>query len=319
MIRLYDRELNSSFIRFYRLRSAAAAVASSTKASSTLPSTKLPLAVGQSVSLDMLFASPSTSASSPSIRAASSPLHQSAPTNPLDLLFLNAAAKSSPQQQPRQPPPPTIQSSSQPTIPSSSATPASAIPKTLEQLFAAASPVPQSATLPFQALSQAHLSAPSPSLLPNSLPQGNKSREGPSAARSKEEHRGMSLLDSIFASAQTNGSHSVSVTSISSLLAQSLCSRGTYRILLGSRYRNLSFQRRLRSLLLRQLPRNRFVQPQQSRLHRPPPLLRLPTLVRCWQCWVIQLVSKHRLRLLLLQRNLKRAKSSRNLDSQHLY
>lgn len=103
MIRLYDRELNSSFIRFYRLRSAAAAVASSTKASSTLPSTKLPLAVGQSVSLDMLFASPSTSASSPSIRAASSPLHQSAPTNPLDLLFLNAAAKSSPQQQPRQP------------------------------------------------------------------------------------------------------------------------------------------------------------------------------------------------------------------------
>ncbi|GAA5914033.1 uncharacterized protein JCM6883_007128 [Sporobolomyces salmoneus] len=55
----------------------------------------------------------------------------------------------------------------------------SAIPKTLELLLTAASPVPQSATLPFQALSQAHLSAPSPSLLPNTLPKNNTITNAP--------------------------------------------------------------------------------------------------------------------------------------------
>ncbi|GAA5981666.1 hypothetical protein JCM5350_000448 [Sporobolomyces pararoseus] len=209
-----EKERSSLCKRMEQLRAAASAVASSAK-STPAPKVTAPQPVaGQSVSLDMLFGTSTTNSSttepSPPPQTVPPTNSQPVPTNPLDLLFLNAAAKNSPQPQARQPPnsssnnPVQSQSTTVPTASNASAPP-SAIPKTLEQLFAAASPVPQSATLPFQALSQAHLSAPSPSLLPNTLPK-NTGSNGVGQVNGKEENRGMSLLDSIFASAKTNGS-----------------------------------------------------------------------------------------------------------------
>ncbi|GAA5899803.1 uncharacterized protein JCM6883_005992 [Sporobolomyces salmoneus] len=219
---IFDESERASLCkRMEQLRSAATAVASSASSTpASAPALQKAPTAGQSVSLDLLFGSATSKPSSSTTTttqptpAVPSPNVIATPTNPLDLLFLNAAARNSPQQQARQPPisqnPPLAQprpTSSQPI----SQAPPSAIPKTLEQLFAAASPVPQSATLPFQALSQAHLSAPSPSLLPNTLPKNNTTTttnanavNGVTAGGGrKEEQRGMSLLDSIFASAKT--------------------------------------------------------------------------------------------------------------------
>ncbi|GAA6017511.1 hypothetical protein JCM11491_006848 [Sporobolomyces phaffii] len=212
---IFDENERASLCkRMEQLRSAATAVAASDTAKSAPSPPPKPSTAPQSVSLDMLFASsttqPSTS-TTPATPSNASPAQP--PTNPLDLLFLNAAARASPQMQARQPPAPQqpAQTQPQPRIVPQVAAPVpsntlSAIPKTLEQLFAAASPIPQSATLPFQALSQAHLSAPSPSMLPNTLPKNNVPN-GAASASGKEESRGMSLLDSIFASAKTNGNH----------------------------------------------------------------------------------------------------------------
>ncbi|GAA5963956.1 hypothetical protein JCM3765_006070 [Sporobolomyces pararoseus] len=203
-----EKERSSLCKRMEQLRAAASAVASSAKSTPAPKVTAQQPVAGQSVSLDMLFgtstANSSTKDPSPPVQAFPPQDSQPVSTNPLDLLFLNAAAKNSPQPQPRQPPnSSSVPTQPKPTAPNVSAPP-SAIPKTLEQLFAAASPVPQSATLPFQALSQAHLSAPSPSLLPNTLPKSN-GLNGVGQVNGKEENRGMSLLDSIFASAKTNG------------------------------------------------------------------------------------------------------------------
>ncbi|GAA5944052.1 uncharacterized protein JCM15063_004301 [Sporobolomyces koalae] len=186
--------------RMEQLRSAAISVAESTSAATVDPApsqsatkTGTVPPTTQSISLDDLFASTkiqSVGVNSPADRIpSSSGARPQSSTNPLDALFLDAAARSSPQLQPRQPP----------TLPQVPANPPSAIPKTLEQLFAAASPVPQSATLPFQALSQAHLSAPSPSMLPNTLPK-NSTGPSRSTAQTAGISTGLSLLDSIFAS-----------------------------------------------------------------------------------------------------------------------
>lgn len=149
-----------------------------------------------------IYSTPSTSSASALSPAPTKPSEakpEQKPSNPLDLLFLNAT-RSSPQIQSRQPqlqedqgrPKPLAQQQHQ----------ISGIPKTLEQLFAAASPIPQSASLPFQALSQAHLSAPSPRMLPNPLPKSGTSNENGTSQTSKASP-GMSLLDAIFASAST--------------------------------------------------------------------------------------------------------------------
>ncbi|GAA5847021.1 hypothetical protein JCM5353_005740 [Sporobolomyces roseus] len=192
--------------RMEQLRSAATAVASSE--STPAPPSRPPAAekahAGQSISLDMLFGSSPTSTVSPVPSKAHETTSQQAPANPLDLLFLNAA-RNSPQIQSRQPPSQQEdQARSKP--PPQPQQQISGIPKTLEQLFAAASPIPQSASLPFQSLSQAHLSAPSPRMLPNPLPKSSASSANGSG-QGNNASPGMSLLDAIFASASTgNGS-----------------------------------------------------------------------------------------------------------------
>ncbi|GAA5874230.1 hypothetical protein JCM1840_000609 [Sporobolomyces johnsonii] len=153
--------------RMEQLRfAAAAAAATSTPSLPAAPAPSLP--IGQSISLDALFA-----ASSPVPAAASLPVSPSAhpqlpaPSNPLDALF--AAARNSPRAQPPAPPAPQ---------------PVHQIPRTLEQLFAAASPTPQAAVLPQQ------LSQPT------------------AQAQTHGQAKGLSLLDSIFASAANGGAPS---------------------------------------------------------------------------------------------------------------
>ncbi|GAA5965968.1 hypothetical protein JCM21900_004709 [Sporobolomyces salmonicolor] len=154
--------------RMEQLRLAAAAAVATSKPS--LPAASAPsLPIGQSISLDALFA-----ASSPVPAAASLPISPSAhpqrpaPGNPLDALF--AAARNSPGAQPPAPPAPP-QSVQQ-------------IPRTLEQLFAAASPTPQ------------------PAVLPQQMTQPTAQAQTPGQAK------GLSLLDSIFASAANGGAPS---------------------------------------------------------------------------------------------------------------
>ncbi|CEQ40994.1 SPOSA6832_02670 [Sporobolomyces salmonicolor] len=153
--------------RMEQLRLAARAAAAAATSTPSLPAAPAPsLPIGQSISLDALFA-----ASSPVPAAASLPLSPSAhpqrpaPGNPLDALF--AAARNSPGAQPPAPPAPP-QSVQQ-------------IPRTLEQLFAAASPTPQAAVLPLQ------------------MTQPTAQAQTPGQAK------GLSLLDSIFASAANGG------------------------------------------------------------------------------------------------------------------
>ncbi|GAA5921135.1 hypothetical protein JCM1841_002433 [Sporobolomyces salmonicolor] len=156
--------------RMEQLRLAARAAAAAATSTPSLPAAPAPsLPIGQSISLDALFA-----ASSPVPAAASLPLSPSAhpqrpaPGNPLDALF--AAARNSPGAQPPAPPAPP-QSVQQ-------------IPRTLEQLFAAASPTPQAAVLPLQ------------------MTQPTAQAQTPGQAK------GLSLLDSIFASAANGGAPS---------------------------------------------------------------------------------------------------------------
>lgn len=223
-----------------RLRSAATAVASSdsTPAPPTPPS-RAPAAekahAGQSISLDMLFGSSPTSTVSIVPSKAHETTSQQAPANPLDLLFLNAA-RNSPQIQSRQPPSQQEdQARSKP--PPQPQQQISGIPKTLEQLFAAASPIPQSASLPFQSLSQAHLSAPSPRMLPNPLPKSSASSANGSG-QGNNASPGMSLLDAIFASAST-GNDSVCDSPYTCLSLPRIDSINSLHSLSLKRYRNL--------------------------------------------------------------------------------
>ncbi|GAA5887973.1 hypothetical protein JCM16303_005221 [Sporobolomyces ruberrimus] len=198
--------------RMEQLRSAAAAVAS-TGTSARPPSPMVQAASGgQTVSLDTLFASSTTDSSSTPLAVPAVPPaagDQPLATNPLDILFLNAAARNSPHLPPGQSPLLSTQPQSRsrvapPSTTSVASSSALAIPKTLEQLFAAASPIPQSASLPFQALSHAQLSAPSPSMLPNTVPRA------PVLGAGQPRSGGMSLLDSIFASATADADPQVS-------------------------------------------------------------------------------------------------------------
>ncbi|GAA5866150.1 hypothetical protein JCM8547_000614 [Rhodosporidiobolus lusitaniae] len=147
------------------------------KAKPALATPSLP--IGQSISLDMLFSAASP-ASSPAVAAAVAPNPPRAPlANPLDALFASAAASApSPVQSYRTAPAP------QPAPASPAPAPAytGGFPTTLEQLFAAASPVPQAARLPAQ---QQQVTPASPAQQPAAKPP-----------------TGMALLDSIFASAK---------------------------------------------------------------------------------------------------------------------
>ncbi|GAA5826679.1 hypothetical protein JCM11251_002852 [Rhodosporidiobolus azoricus] len=140
---------------------------SSSSAAASAPS----LPIGQSISLDALFSSASP-ASSPAVAATAAPHPPQQPLqNPLDALFASASAANSPAGTTRTPVGPV------------SPSPASAaIPKTLEQLFAAASPTPQAQTLPQQQYQ------------PGTVPPLQQSPAKPAT--------GMALLDSIFASAK---------------------------------------------------------------------------------------------------------------------